>query len=364
MCARMTLTIETIEEIADMLDAFFDPAHKEHRSVQSFRECYIEITGDTRVTGRMENVNRGRFAESIGETFRESLDGAQLSNVLGAALRRSMIQEYNSASNYDVWRLIADIVPLQDFRTNERTRLGGYGDLPIVAQGAGYTALASPTDEKATYAPDKRGGTEDITLEQIKNDDVGVVRRIPIKLARSAKRTLSKFVLDFPRANPVIYDGLALYHATHANLFTVALSLAEFGVHRLAMLKQTELSSADRIGVAPAFLLVPFDLEETATNLFTQGTENELKYLSRIRPTVVGVWYWTDVSDWVTVADKNDVPFIELGFLDGQQEPDLFVQDNPTVGSMFSNDKLTWKIRHIYGGNVLDFRGTTKAVVA
>lgn len=352
------------EKVSTMLDAFWDRAHKDHRSVQSFKECYIEITGDKRVTGRLENMDRRRLSEAVGAAvFRESLDAAALGNVLGASLRRAMIREYGVESNYDIWRLIADTVPAQDFRTNERTRFGGYGDLPIVAEGAGYTALASPTDEKATYAVAKRGGTEDITLEQIKDDDVGVIRRVPVKLARSAKRTLSKFVLDFIRNNPVIYDGLALYHASHNNLFTVALSLAEYGVHRLAMLKQTELSSADRIGIAPAFLLGPFDVEETATNLFTQGTENEKKFLSSIRPTVVSVWYWTDANDWATVADKNDVPFIEVGFLDGQEEPELFVQDNPTVGSMFSNDKLTWKIRHIYGGNVLDFRGTTKAVV-
>jgi hypothetical protein len=49
--------------------------------------------------------------------------------------------------------------------------------------------------------------------------------------------------------------------------------------------------------------------------------------------------------------------------MDGREEPELFVQDNPTVGSLFTNDKITWKIRHIYGGNVTDFRGGTKAVV-
>jgi DNA primase large subunit len=59
-----------------------------------------------------------------------------------------------------------------------------------------------------------------------------------------------------------------------------------------------------------------------------------------------------------------DVPGIEIGFLDNQQEPELFVQDNPTVGSMFTNDKVTYKIRHIYGGNVVEYRGWDKSVVA
>ena len=73
--------------------------------------------------------------------------------------------------------------------------------------------------------------------------------------------------------------------------------------------------------------------------------------------------YWTDTNDWALSADKMDVASVEIGFLDGNQEPELFIQDNPTVGSMFSHDKLTYKIRHVYGGNVLDFRGLWKSVL-
>jgi hypothetical protein len=85
--------------------------------------------------------------------------------------------------------------------------------------------------------------------------------------------------------------------------------------------------------------------------------------VQQLNPTIVPVWYWTDTNDWALFADPNDLQTIELGFLDGQEEPQLFVQDMPNVGSMFSNDKLTYKIRHIYGGNVLDFRGAYKEVV-
>lgn len=59
-------------------------------------------------------------------------------------------------TRYDVWRQLANIVNVADFRSQERTRFGGYGDLPAVAQGADYAALASPTDEKATYAVAKK----------------------------------------------------------------------------------------------------------------------------------------------------------------------------------------------------------------
>jgi hypothetical protein len=54
---------------------------------------------------------------------------------------------------------------------------------------------------------------------------------------------------------------------------------------------------------------------------------------------------------------------IEIGFFGGREEPELFVQDAPNVGSLFSNDVITYKIRHIYGGGVLDFRGFVGGIV-
>ena len=45
------------------------------------------------------------------------------------------------------------------------------------------------------------------------------------------------------------------------------------------------------------------------------------------------------------------------------QEPEIFIQDNPTVGSLFTHDKVTYKIRHVYGGNVVEFRGLWKSVL-
>jgi hypothetical protein len=182
-------------------------------------------------------------------------------------------------------------------------------------------------------------------------------------MSRGAKRTLSKFVLDFPRTNPVSYDGVALFHASHGNLGTAALAPASYAAGRLAMLKQPELDSGERLSIPARSLLVPAELEEDASDLFRRNTENDKTFIQSQNPLILPIWYWTDVDDWCLAADPNDVPMIEVGFLDGQEEPSIFVQDNPNVGSMFSNDKITYKIRHPYGACVEDFRGFYKGVV-
>lgn len=341
------------DKISRMLDAFFDPTDG---SVTSIRECYLEITGDRNFTGLRRNCDEARL--------REALATADLSDVLGNAMNRRMVAEYRQPSQFDCWKLAANVVPVHDFRPNERSRFGGYGDIPKVVEGAPYAPLTSPTDEKATYAVEKRGGTETITLEMITNDDVGAVSRIPTNMQRAAKRTLSKFVLDFIKDNPVVYDGKSLFHADHANLGTAALDATSMAAGRLAMKSQTEKDSGEKLGIGPRYLWVPDQIEETAVNLFRRNTENDKTFAQSLTLEVVPVWYWTDANNWAMSADIFDIPGIEIGFLSGNQEPEMFVQDDPRFGSMFSNDQITYKLRHVYGGAVTDYRGWYKAVVA
>jgi hypothetical protein len=78
---------------------------------------------------------------------------------------------------------------------------------------------------------------------------------------------------------------------------------------------------------------------------------------------ILPVWCFTDTNNWYASVNPLDIPIIELGFLDGKEEPELFVQDMPNVGSMFNNDTLTYKLRHIYGAAVVDYRGVYGAIV-
>jgi hypothetical protein len=56
-------------------------------------------------------------------------------------------------------------------------------------------------------------------------------------------------------------------------------------------------------------------------------------------------------------------PTFELGFYQGREDPELFTQSDPTVGSVFNSDTVTYKIRHIYSGAVLDWRGFLRSGV-
>lgn len=353
-------------KMGEMFDAFFDPAHKDHRSVTSFKEAYIEFTGDRRLTGQLRDCDFSRLRESAGANFREGIASTTFADALGDSITRRMQSYYAGRADFKAWERVAQKGSAKDFRTQERFRVGGYGNLPAVAQGGSYDPLGTPGDDKATFAVSKRGGTEDVTMEAIINDDVNLLRRIPVELALAAGHTLREFAFDFYRTNPSIYDGKALYHADHANLFSGALDATQFALHRLAMAKQVRAGSGKRLGATPKILLVAFEQQEAAYNLFVRGQNNDKTFVQDVNPDVLVVDYWTDGNDWCTVADPMEAPVLEINFLNGQEEPEIFVQDMANVGSLFSNDKITYKIRHIYGGGVLvdGEKFTTKAVVA
>lgn len=346
----------------------------------SIKQAYRDITGSRAEGAELtEAIMRAahRFGTymkedgSVRTMLKESLDTSSFGEMLGDSITRKMIKEYNTPGLDDWKKIVSDISAIQDFRTNRRMRMGGYGVLPDISQGASYQPLTSPTDEEATFAISKKGGTEDLTMEMIANDDIGALKRIPQKLGRGAAMTLYKSIMDILVNNPnCTYDNTALFHSTHGNLGSAALSQAELGVIRRVFREKTAYNDT----VVPLMLdlfqiFVPAELEGLAFDL----TQSKVKVISTenstqpnayqgVQYTVVG--YWTDANDWVATADPRLAPMIEVGFYQGRQEPELFVQDSPVVGSVFTADKITYKIRFIFGYAILDHRGMYKEVVA
>lgn len=336
-----------------MIDAFFNG------EVRSFRSAYVNLTGDEQVTGIKKNFTR----------LKASMDSTTFGEILGDSITRKMVKEYNSTAYNNDWKKICDIVAVNDFRTNRRVRQGGYSNLPIVNQGAAYTALSSPTDEEATYAVVKRGGTEDVTLEMIKNDDMGVIKRIPIKLATAAHRTLTEFVWDFIEDNGTIYDATALFTVGHGNLGSAALDLSTLNTRRIAMAKQAEKDSSKRLGLQAKYLVVPLELAKTAYDLISAPRNSDFdpttaEYTRTLQMEMIVVGHWTDANNFYLVASPRDIVGLEIAFLNGKEEPELFIQDQETTGSVFTNDKITFKMRHIYSGAILDYRAFDGSIVA
>ncbi len=311
----------------------------------------------------------------------ESLTTSSWGQVFADVAYLMMLREYQ-ALPYDGWRkFVSEFDHPTDFRTRHWARVGGYGDIPTVGEGAPYQPLTTPGDEEVTFSVAKKGGLDDFTWEAILGDRVNKVRQLPKEMAYSAKRTLYKFVMNLITTdNPTMpYDSVAMYHATHGNLGSSALSVSSFSSVKQLMRDQTRaLASSEILGPrnAPKYIIVPNELEDLAarifnpsqgfaTNVSNAGTDTTLDPRAHAGKGYEVVVYdeLTDANDWYVVADPTLMNTVVMGFLAGQEEPELFVQDDPKSGSTFSSEKITWKCRHVYGGAVADHRAFYKQAV-
>ncbi len=70
-----------------------------------------------------------------------------------------------------------------------------------------------------------------------------------------------------------------------------------------------------------------------------------------------------DVNNYIAVCNPAQLKGLEIGFLMGKEQPELFVQNQPLAGNTFMQDATTWKIRHIYGGAITDLRAFAAGIV-
>ncbi len=340
------------------------------------REFYHHLSGDYEMTGQFQ-PERIQLA---------AVNSSTMANMTANVLNKRLVNEFKQYPRW--WE---PVVLAEDFSSLQAVKwitLGGVGELPTVAEGAAYTELSwDDSAESASFV--KKGGYLGITLETIDKDDTARVRAAPRALAQAAWLTLSKTISAIFTASsgvgPLISDGTALFTSGHGNLGSTALSVTSYNAARLAMRKQTELNSAERLGAltAPKYLLVPPDLEITAlqvlaseydytyalsngtaapVNVLTQGNDFQAR-MNFARSRVIVVDLWTDTNDWAASADPRLYPTIGLAFRYGRM-PEIFSVASPTAGLMFTNDTMPVKVRFFFAAGPMDYRGLYKANVS
>lgn len=338
------------------------------RPFTSIREAYARVTGDPGVAGLSERSTLGtiRVAESapIARISEADTTTASFSYLLGTSMNKRLLKDYQAWPAE--WMRFTTIVPIRDFKQQSRVRLGAFGSLPIVAEDNAYSAVTL-TDSAATYVPQKRGNLVTVSREVIVNDDLQAIKQIPTKLAVAAAYTLAEFVYAFLSGNPNIYDGNALFTsgAPHGNLGAAALSTAAMQSGVTAMREQTNYAGK-RLGLRPRFLVVPPELEWTSMVVTKSAgvpgsNNNDINpMLGYVVPIVSP--QLSSTTQWFLVGDPREIDTIEIGFVGGQVNPALFIQDLPLFGLNFTQDAVTYKVRHEYGGAVVDYRGFYRGI--
>jgi hypothetical protein len=284
---------------------------------------------------------------------------AVLANVMAKQLRRG----YEAAPQ--TFRPFTRIATVKDFKEISRVQLGEAPQLEKVGESGEFKrgAMGEAVEKYrlATY-----GKIISITRQVLINDDLNAFGRIPVSLGVQAANLESDAVWYQLLKNAAMNDGVALFHATHANTGTGAISTASVSAGREAMSKQKGLDGVTVLNLEAAMFLVPKALvtaaEQFRGTLYPATTSSvvpdDLRKLGIIsEPRLdLGVTFDGDTvagsaTQWYLAATPTQIDVVELAYLEGAQG----LQVETRAG--FSIDGIETKARLDLGVKVIDYRG-------
>ncbi len=318
---------------------------------------FLEAHGqNTRGLDRMTLASRMlnfRAAGPMGTSDFSTL----FANVANKRLRSAYDE---NAGTYALWARRAPNAP--DFKNMSVVQLAGAPDL-LQTNEAGEFKYGAMTDGGETYAMLTYGRIVSLTRQAIVNDDLRAFERMVSAFGFAARRLENRTVYAQLTANANLADGVALFHATHANLITSsALAIATLGAGRTAMRLQKGLQS-EELNLAPSYLIVPAALEQTAYNLTsanyvpaTTAAINEFRAGGRtaVTPVVEPVLDANSATAWYLAANSSQVDTVEYCYLDGAEGPVI----ESEVG--FETDGVSYKCRLDFAAKAVDHRGLLK----
>lgn len=309
----------------------------------------------------------------------EAMSTSDFPFLFGDIIDRELLGRY--AEWPTVWAQISRRGRVRDFRTKNLFKVdGGEAVLSVVGQGAEYSEAAL-TDAKFAYSVSKYGRRIPFLWEALVNDDLDALKSTPDRLAKAARMTEERFSTELfvDSTGP----DATFFSSGNKNLGTAAvLSLASLQVGLQTMWAQVD-NDGNPVFTGQVRLVVPPQLKVVANNIVNATqifnspgalTGDQYQANNWVNDQVVSVVVqpWLPIVDttkgttaWYLFADPGiGRPAMEIGFLAGHETPELFMKEAnsirigggtvaPEDGS-FETDGVDYKVRHVFGGSLLE----------
>lgn len=296
--------------------------------------------------------------QMVGLAFTHS--SSDFGNILLDVANKSVLMGWELAEEtFERWTKKGQ---LSDFKTASRVGLGEFNSLRQVREGAEYKYV-TVGDSAQKIALATYGELFSITRQAIINDDMNMLTDIPMKMGMAAKATIGDLVYAVLTTNPVMADGVALFHASHGNLGAGVPSVAALDANRMLMRKQKSGSRA--LNIRPEFVLCPVALETTFNQIIKSSSVKGADVNAGIANPIQN---FAEVIAEPRLDDSSAVAWflaagqgrdtIEVAYLDGIDTPYIEQQNG------FNIDGVATKVRIDAGVAPLDHRGLVKSTGA
>lgn len=295
--------------------------------------------------------------------LKESGSTADFPNILANTMYKVLIEKFKGVAS--PWRQYTIQGDLADFKTADRVLVSESPDLLEIEPEGQYTD-SSLKDYKYQIALKTYGRTFTIGRNTIINDDLNALKAQPARFGRAAARTIAKKVSGVLESDSLTYDGTRLFQDGRNKGVTAltndATGIAALSAAMTAISKATFQTSegTEKMGITAKYLLVCPDLEDVALRIVngqqnwpvsTSGGTPNIGQVSRL--TVIMEPFLSSTTFWAVLADPQEAPAIEVGFLDGKETPDLLVKRADAVSVAggddpwgYDFDDISYKVRH------------------
>jgi HK97 family phage prohead protease len=244
-----------------------------------------------------------------------------------------------------------------DFKEMKRVRLGEGPTLTKVTEH-GEFQYGSFGEAAEAYALATYGKIIPFTRQAIINDDLNAFDRVVEALGLNAAALESDIVYAIITANAALSDGVALFHANHANLGTAGtIGSTTLSEMRKLGRQQTGIDG-QKLNIAYAFLIVPSAMETVAQQAVAQIVPDQTTNVNVFRGLyrVITEPRLDDSSEtnWYAASEPGRVDTIEYCYLEGNES--VFIEQDVE----FDTDGVMIKARHDFAAKALDHRGLFK----
>jgi hypothetical protein len=341
-----------------------DLAAKRFRGGIGLQELLLEAAWANGYTGRNFRDVRGAMRAAFGHDIQAGFSTVDISGILSNVSNKFLLEGFFSVER--VWRNICAVRNVSDFKTVTSYRLVGTDQYEQVGPG-GELKHGDLGEEKYTNKADTYGLLLGIDRRDIINDDLGAITTVPRKLGRGSGLKINDIFWTIFLANS---DFFKADNGNYIEGAATALGIDGLTAGEVAFMDQVD-SDGKPIGIMPAILLVPTALGAQATTLeksleirdttastkYPVANPHQGKFRTEVSRYLANSHYTGySAKAWYLLADPNDLPVIEVAFLNGQESPTI-----ETAEADFNVLGVQMRGYHDFGVALQDCRGGIKA---
>jgi phage major head subunit gpT-like protein len=326
----LAANLSNVEEIAD--EQSLDLAARRFRGGIGLQELILEAAWANGYSGRNFRDNRAVMRAAFGNSIEaSSVSNIDIGGILSNVANKFLLDGFYSVER--VWRNICAVRNVSDFKTVTSYRLIGKDQYELVAPG-GELKHGNLGNESYTNRADTYGLMMAVDRRDIINDDLGAITTVPRKLGRGSGLKINDVFWTVFLANSSFFTGGNKNFLSGADtvLSIDGLTKAEVAYYDLVD------SDGKPIGTMPAILLVPTALSAIGSQLFKslEMRDNTASARMPISNPHVGkfrvevsrylanaLYPGNSAKAWYLLTDPNDLPLIEVAFLNGQEAPTI-----------------------------------------